>query len=119
MSGLEPAVSFSGTIDENDCRAGGISWVRRDYKWRQNKEDRGIIERKDSYLKVEDLQILIGSKLFCIATDRIIIEGCKMGYMMRKEPRSNRPQDSGWIFFEGTEDEDYMNDSSHLGVYIS
>ncbi len=74
-------------------------------------------KRKTFFLKAEDIKPLIESELFCIATDRIMVDGCKVGYMKRHEPEENEPQDSGWVFFEGTEDEAYMDDSSHMGIY--
>lgn len=74
-------------------------------------------KRKEFFLKAEEIKPLIESELFCIATDRIMVDGCKIGYMMRHEPQENQPQDSGWVFFEGTEDKAYMDDSSHMGVY--
>lgn len=74
-------------------------------------------KRKAFFLKPEDIKPLIESDLFCIATDRIMVDGCKVGYMMREQPQENNPQDSGWVFFEGTEDRDYLDDSSHMGVY--
>lgn len=74
-------------------------------------------KQKKFFLKSEDIKSLIKTDLFCIATDRIMVDGCKVGYMVHHEPRENEPQDSGWIFFEGTEDEAYMNDGSHLGLY--
>ncbi|CUX55466.1 hypothetical protein BN3590_02148 [Clostridium sp. C105KSO15] len=74
-------------------------------------------KQKDFFLESEKIKPLIESDLFCIATDRIMVDGCKVGYMMRQEPQENEPQDSGWVFYEGTEDEAYMDDSSHMGIY--
>ena len=51
----------------------------------------------------------------CLATDRIVVDGCPVGYMARDIPV--RPQDSGWRFFAGDEDEVYMAEISHHGVY--
>jgi hypothetical protein len=42
----------------------------------------------------------------CIATDRIVVDGCPVGYMYRDTPIN--PQDSGWRFFAGDEDDTYM-----------
>lgn len=74
-------------------------------------------EKKQFYLKAEEITRLIDSELFCLATDRIMVEGAKVGYMKRDTPSKNHEQESGWIFFEGTEDEEYMSDSSHIGIY--
>ncbi len=51
----------------------------------------------------------------CLATDRIVVDGCPVGYMVREA--TQRPQDSGWRFFAGDEDEAYMQDVSLHGVY--
>lgn len=51
----------------------------------------------------------------CLATDRIVVDGCKVGYMYRREPI--REQDSGWCFFAGDEDEAYMANIENHGVY--
>lgn len=51
----------------------------------------------------------------CLATDRILVDGCPVGYMYREDTR--RPQDSGWRFLAGDEDDAYMQDPSLHGVY--
>ncbi len=73
---------------------------------------------KNFKLKKEDIKKLLAWKgpEGCMATDRITVDGCKIGYMYREEPDSDYP-DSGWRFFEGTEDEDYMNNVQNSGVY--
>lgn len=73
---------------------------------------------KNFKLKKEDIKNLItwhGPEA-CMATDRITVDGCKIGYMYREEPDPRYP-DSGWRFFEGTEDEDYMNEVNNSGIY--
>lgn len=44
----------------------------------------------------------------CIATKRVTEDGCKVRYMYREQPYEGVP-DSGWRFFEGTEDDAYVN----------
>jgi hypothetical protein len=51
----------------------------------------------------------------CIATDRITVDGCKVGYMYREQPSNH--MDSGWRFFAGDENEAYMADTSRHAVY--
>ena len=55
-------------------------------------------------------------KMKCIVTDKISVEGCKIGYMFKEEPYDMFP-DSGWRFFEGTEDEEYINNPENSTVY--
>lgn len=52
----------------------------------------------------------------CLVTDKISEEGCKIGYMYR-EGSYDMFDDSGWRFFEGSEDEEYMNDPENSTAY--
>ncbi len=52
----------------------------------------------------------------CLATDRITVDGCKVGYMYRQEPDGQYP-DSGWRFFEGSESQAYLDDPKHSDIY--
>lgn len=51
----------------------------------------------------------------CLATDKITIEGYKVGYMYREMPDND--YDSGWRFLAGMEDDIYMNNSDNIGAY--
>lgn len=51
----------------------------------------------------------------CLATDRIVVDGARVGYMYRTSPIND--QDSGWCFFAGDEDEVYMAKNENHGVY--
>jgi hypothetical protein len=51
----------------------------------------------------------------CLATDRIVVDGARIGYMYREKPMNT--QDSGWRFFAGDEDDAYMAVNKHHGVY--
>ncbi len=74
-------------------------------------------ERKKLFLNGEDIKPLIDGDLFGIASDRIMVDGCKVGYMLRGELSEDQPEDSGWMFYEGSEDEEYCNEAGHFGVY--
>lgn len=52
----------------------------------------------------------------CIATDRIVVDGCKVGYMYREEPSDQYP-DSGWRFMAGDEPDSYMDNPDNSGIY--
>lgn len=52
----------------------------------------------------------------CMASDKITKEGWKVGYMYREEPMDSNP-DSGWRFFKGDEDEEYMNNPDHFHIF--
>jgi hypothetical protein len=51
----------------------------------------------------------------CIASDRITVDGSRVGYMYRGVP--NNALDSGWRFLAGDETEEYMADSKRHAVY--
>ena len=52
----------------------------------------------------------------CMATDRIVVDGCPVGYMYREEPEKDYP-DSGWRFLAGDETQEYMDDPANSGIY--
>ncbi|HTY03036.1 MAG TPA: DUF2185 domain-containing protein [Rhodocyclaceae bacterium] len=61
------------------------------------------------------IRVLVSWNSGGMATDRVMVEGKKIGYMYREVPI--RPEDSGWRFFAGDEDQAYIDDLSHTGVY--
>ena len=73
---------------------------------------------RDYYVKAEDMKTLLpdweGAD-GCIATNRITMEGCKVGYCYRENPDGG--WDSGWRFTAGDESEAYMDDPNNAGIY--
>ena len=73
---------------------------------------------RDYYVKAEDMKNLLpdweGAD-GCIATNRITMEGCKVGYCYRENPDGG--WDSGWRFTAGDESEAYMDDPNNAGIY--
>ena len=51
----------------------------------------------------------------CFATDRITVDGQRVGFMYREEPDNDI--DSGWRFLAGTESDEYMNDPENMAIY--
>lgn len=72
----------------------------------------------DYYVKAEDMKNLLpdweGAD-GCIATNRITVEGYKVGYCYRENPDGG--WDSGWRFTAGDESEAYMDDPNNAGIY--
>lgn len=66
-------------------------------------------------LSREQIQPLAFGYGGAIASDRITVDGRPVGYMYRMPSRN--PQDSGWAFLAGDEDEAYMNDNSRHDIY--
>jgi hypothetical protein len=73
------------------------------------------MQTKKFKLSPEEIAPIVTGAGRCLATDRIVIDGCPVGYMYRETPLNE--QDSGWRFFAGDEDEHYMAQNEHHGVY--
>ena len=54
----------------------------------------------------------------CFATNRITVDGKKVGYMYREEPDSDSElPDSGWRFFAGDETEEYTDNPDNINIF--
>ena len=54
----------------------------------------------------------------CLATNRITVDGEKVGYMYREEPDPDSDfPDSGWRFFAGDEDEEYTDNPDNINLF--
>jgi hypothetical protein len=51
----------------------------------------------------------------CFASDRIMVDGAKIGYMYREQPDNHF--DSGWRFFAGDESQEYSDAPDNFGIY--
>ena len=73
---------------------------------------------RDYHVKAEDVKHLLpdweGAD-GCIATNRITVEGCKVGYCYRE--KADGDWDSGWRFTAGDESDEYMDDPNNAGIY--
>ncbi|MBQ8942280.1 MAG: DUF2185 domain-containing protein [Firmicutes bacterium] len=65
--------------------------------------------------EMKNLLIWDGPDL-CIATNRITVDRFPVGYMYREVPDPNF-NDSGWRFYQGSEDDDYAYDLSNSGTH--
>jgi hypothetical protein len=65
----------------------------------------------------EEIQPLAEGHGGCIASDMITVEGYPVRFMYREKYDSRRPEDSGWRFLSGFEDDDYMNDANNHSIY--
>ena len=73
---------------------------------------------RDYHVKAADVKPLLSDWKGadgCIATNRITVEGCKVGYCYREEPDGG--WDSGWRFTAGDESDEYMDDPNNAGIY--
>lgn len=69
------------------------------------------------YLKsAEETKVRIVNEMgYCIASDRITVDGSKVGYMYRENPDDS--QDSGWRFFAGDEADSFVNNPDNIGLF--
>lgn len=70
---------------------------------------------KDFKLDKSEIRQLIPKMGYCFATDRITVDGQKVGRMCREEPDDDA--DSGWRFLAGDENAKYMDDTGNSGIY--
>ena len=73
---------------------------------------------RDYHVKAADVKPLLSDWKGadgCIATNRITVEGRKVGYCYREEPDGG--WDSGWRFTAGDESDEYMDDPNNAGIY--
>ena len=82
-----------------------------------NMKKSGSDKKKECQFQSEgkDIQQIIPNMGYCFATKKITMEGMKIGYMYREVPDDH--SDSGWRFFSGTENQDYVDDPSNIQIY--
>jgi hypothetical protein len=72
------------------------------------------MEKKGMLIKEEDIKDLVPNMGFSIASNTIIMDGEKIGYMYREQPDSN--EDSGWRFLSGNESQEYVDDEDNSKI---
>ncbi len=55
----------------------------------------------------EEIKDLIKPMGFCLVSNKITVDGEKVGFMYREKPEDKN--DSGWRFLSGTETQDYVD----------
>ena len=75
----------------------------------------GDKSKKPYLIKGEEIKDLARGYGACYATDRILVDGCPVGFMYREEP--DFEEDGGWRFLSGDETEEYMDDQWNSGLY--
>lgn len=70
---------------------------------------------KQFKLNEEDIKELVKPMGYCFASDKITVEGFPVGYMYRETPMEK--EDSGWRFFSGTEEEEYIDDENNIDAF--
>ena len=70
---------------------------------------------KQFKLSADAIARLIPEAGYCLASDRILVDGERVGWMYREDP--DQPDDSGWRFLAGDESEEYYETPENFGVY--
>lgn len=66
-------------------------------------------------LQESDIQEFIKPMGYCIASNRITVDGEKVGFMYRESREDS--DDSGWRFVSGDETEEYMNNNLNFMMF--
>lgn len=81
----------------------------------QTSQTKDMPKPKNFKLKSTDIQPLAEDLGSCFATDRITVDGAKVGFMYREEPDFD--DDSGWRFMAGDESQKYLDNPDNLSLY--
>lgn len=73
------------------------------------------MKEKKFKLSTSEIKELIKPIGSCLASDKITVDGLPVGYMYREE--KDISIDSGWRFFSGLEDDEYVNNPDNIMIY--
>ncbi|WNY24730.1 immunity protein Imm33 domain-containing protein [Methanolapillus millepedarum] len=112
-NGAEAFLSLFGDADDDDALDHVVNVCRTNVC----RLDAPKRRQKNYKITKEDIKPLFDwdGPIGCIATDRITVDGFRVGFMYREE--SDYPEDSGWRFFAGDESDEYLEDSLNSDVY--
>ena len=77
-------------------------------------------ERKNYFIPEDAIKPMLADWFeadACRASDRIIEDGRRVGYMYREHPKIAGIPDSGWRFVAGDENREYMANPANMGTY--
>lgn len=70
---------------------------------------------KTFHLSAEQIKPIAIGYGSCFASDRITVDGARVGYCYREEP--DGVTDNGWRFFAGDESQAYADDPENFAIY--
>lgn len=73
------------------------------------------MKEKKFKLSNDQIKELIKPMGACYATDQITVDGLLVGYMYREA--QDFEEDSGWRFFSGAEDQEYVDNPENTMIY--
>ncbi len=65
--------------------------------------------------KLQEFKDLITTGKTGFASDKITVDGEKIGYMYREDPEDE--DDSGWRFYSGTEDDEFVANEDNVMIF--
>ncbi len=106
---FELAVILRNAADDNNIWGAGIESINTDIVLSDEKINE-FKENEINYKSIKNKKIILN--LSAYVSKKITEEGWKVGYMERNEPHNEI--DSGWAFFAGNENEQYMSDYRNI-----
>lgn len=103
------AVILRNEADDNTIWGADIESINTDMEVNDEKINE-FKENKKNYNAIKNKKIILNLKSY--VSKKITEEGWKVGYMERDEPFN--AEDSGWSFFAGNEDDEYMSDDRNI-----
>jgi len=79
------------------------------------KGDENMFGKQKFKLRPEQIKPIATGHGSCLATNMITIDGKPVNFMYREEP--DNENDSGWRFFTGLEDDEYINNPKNTQIY--
>ncbi|MCF6243188.1 MAG: DUF2185 domain-containing protein [Bacteroidales bacterium] len=73
------------------------------------------MEEKKFLIAPEDIKDLVKIEGYCYVSDKITVEGMKVGFMYREKPFDR--EDTGWRFLSGTETEVYIDNTNNVMIF--
>ncbi len=73
-------------------------------------------KKKEFLLEAKDIRPLVDTQMGCIATDRITVDGKRVGFCYREKTDGTYP-DTGWRFFAGDESDEYLDNPDNSSVF--
>jgi hypothetical protein len=68
-------------------------------------------------LSPDEIKPLTKDTGYCLATNMITVEGKKINFMYKEILPNSKPNNSGWNFFSGDENQDYTKDSQNIQLF--
>lgn len=103
------AVILRNEADDNNVWGAGIESINTDIEVDDEKINE-FKENQKNYNVIRNRRIILNLKSY--VSKKITEEGWKVGYMERNKPFND--EDSGWSFFAGDEDNEYVSDYRNI-----